>query len=127
MENARDSCDTLLDNGHIGWFYKEDKQASLSPSFLRVYEEWEHRDDGELEAFVLAPQRGISFTVEQNAASPEARTEGGQKVFVSVRRELDASLREQALAIHGLTCVACASISRGHTGTPAIAFQRFST
>jgi predicted HNH restriction endonuclease len=36
-----------------------------------------------------------------------ARTEGGEKVFISKRRERDSTLRRQAIAIHGLDCMVC--------------------
>ena len=38
---------------------------------------------------------------------PEARTEGGKKVFVSARRERDRKLRADALSLHGFDCMAC--------------------
>ncbi len=37
----------------------------------------------------------------------EARTEGGEKVFVSRRRERDPKLRVEALLLHGFDCMAC--------------------
>ena len=37
----------------------------------------------------------------------EARTEGGGKIFVSVRRERDPRLRAAALSLHGFDCMAC--------------------
>lgn len=107
MKNARDAFDIMFDNGRVGWMDKDGKQGSLSNSFRRVHEEWERRSDEELEAFVLALLRGMPLASHQDVPLPEARTEGGQKVFISVRYERDPGLRRQALAIHGLACMAC--------------------
>jgi len=107
MKNARDTFDTLFDNGRIGWIDRDGQQPSLSSSFRRIHEEWIDRSDEELERFVLGLQAGMPESVNRAARTPEARTEGGEKVFVSVRRERDPKLREDALAIHGLDCMAC--------------------
>ena len=37
----------------------------------------------------------------------EARTEGGGKIFVSIRRERDPGLRAAALSLYGFDCMAC--------------------
>lgn len=37
----------------------------------------------------------------------KARTEGGEKIFVSVRRERDPRLRAAALSLYGFDCMAC--------------------
>lgn len=107
VKNARDTFDILFDNGRIGWVDKDGKQASLSKSFGRVHDEWEHRSDYELETFVLGLLRGMQLSGDKDLPLPEARTEGGQKVFISVRYERDPMLRGQAIAIHGLDCMAC--------------------
>lgn len=44
---------------------------------------------------------------DREARSPEARTEGGEKVYISVKRERDPKLRDDALAMHGFDCMAC--------------------
>lgn len=107
MKNARDTFDILFDNGRIGWVDRDGQQPSLSRTFLRVHEEWKERPDEELEKFVLALQAGMPVAADRITRSPEARTEGGEKVYISVRRERDPRLKEDALAIHGLDCMAC--------------------
>lgn len=107
LKNARDTFDILFDNGRIGWVDSEGKHHSLRGSFKRIHEEWHHRSDNELEAFVLGLQAGMPETEDRAARMPEARTEGGERVYVSVRRERDPKLRDDALAIHGLDCMGC--------------------
>ncbi|RMA40889.1 hypothetical protein D9R08_17155 [Rhodophyticola porphyridii] len=107
MKNARDTFDILFDNGRIGWVDREGQQPSLGSSFQRIHEEWQGRPDEELEKFVLGLQAGIPVAADREARSPEARTEGGKKVYISVRRERDPKLRDDALSIHGLDCMAC--------------------
>lgn len=107
MKNARDTFDILFDNGCIGWVDKDGKQTSLSNSFQRIHDEWSRRDDSELEAFILGLQRGMPLGLPEDVPLPEARTEGGQKVYVSIRYERDPGLRDQALALHGTSCMGC--------------------
>ncbi|MFZ4808828.1 MAG: HNH endonuclease [Hyphomicrobiaceae bacterium] len=107
MKNARDTFDTLFDNGRIGWVDRDGQQPSLSVSFRRVHDEWKDRSDKELEEFVLGLQSGMPTTKGDWDSSTFVRTEGGEKVYVSVRRERDPKLREQAIAIHGSDCMAC--------------------
>lgn len=107
MKNARDTFDILFDNGRIGWVDREGQQPSLSSSFQRIHDEWQMRPDEELEKLVLGLQAGIPVTGDKQARSPEARTEGGEKVYISIKRERDPKVREEALAIHGLDCMAC--------------------
>ena len=107
MKNARDSFDTLFDNGRIGWVDRNGQHVSLSLGFQRVHAEWEARPDQELESVVLGLQAGIPIAADQQTRSPEARTEGGERVYVSLKRERDPKLRDHALAIHGLDCMAC--------------------
>lgn len=107
MKNARDSFDTLFDNGRIGWIDRQGQQPSLSASFRRIHAEWEQRSDRELEAFVLGLLAGMPYVAGEQARIPEARTEGGEKVYISLRRERDPALRADALALHGLDCMVC--------------------
>lgn len=107
MKNARDTFDTLFGNGRIGWVDRDGQQPSMSSTFKRVHEEWRERSDEELEKFVLDIQAGMPEAVDHVVRLPEARTEGGEKVFFSVRRERDLKLRDDALALHGLDCMAC--------------------
>ncbi|WP_282026123.1 HNH endonuclease [Limimaricola cinnabarinus] len=107
MKNARDTFDILFENGRIGWIDRDGQQPSLSSSFQRIHEEWKERSDDELESFVLGLQAGMPVAAGGVARSPEARTEGGEKVYLSVRRERDPKLRDDAVALHGLDCMAC--------------------
>jgi 5-methylcytosine-specific restriction enzyme A len=107
MKNARDTFDIRFDNGRIGWVDRNGHQPSLSPSFERIHDEWKDRSDQELERFVLGLHAGMPITEDGTARSPEARTEGGEKVYVSRRRERDPKLRDDARAIHGCDCMAC--------------------
>lgn len=107
MKNARDTFDILFDNGRIGWVDRDGQQPSLGASFKRIHDEWVGRSDKELERFVLGLQAGMPESVGRIARTPEAKTEGGEKVYISVRRERDPQLRDDALAIHGLDCMAC--------------------
>ena len=104
IKNARDTFDILFKNGRIGWVDKKGGRPSLSARFRLVHEEWKNRKDRELEEFVIGLQAAAQFP----AINPvRVRTEGGEKVYVSVRRERDPRLRADAIALHGLDCMAC--------------------
>ena len=104
IKNARDTFDILFQNGRIGWADEQGDQRTLSARFRRVHEEWEHREDRELEEFVIRLQASVQF----DTINPvRTRTEGGEKVYVSIRRERDPILRADAIALHGLDCMAC--------------------
>ena len=104
IKNARDTFDILFKNGRIGWVDKKGEQPTLSARFRRVHREWKNRKDRELEEFVIGLQAPVQFP----AINPvRVRTEGGEKVYVSVRRERDPKLRSDAIALHGLDCMAC--------------------
>lgn len=107
MKNARDTFDILFDNGRIGWVDSEGQQPSLSSSFQRIHDQWRLYPDVELEKFVLGLRAGIPVAADRQARDPQARTEGGEKVFISIKRERDPKAREAGLMIHGLDCMAC--------------------
>lgn len=103
LKSARDTFDSLFDNERIGWKDRDGKQPSLGNKFRDVHEEWRNRSDKELEEFVLGLLRaGPTYPASQNV-----RTEGGERVLISVRHERDPILRKNALAIHGHDCMAC--------------------
>ena len=104
MKNARDTFDILFNNGRIGWIDEEGNQPSLSKRFRRIHEEWKDQQDQELEEFVLTLRANAPFTEIDPVM---ARTEGGKKVYVSVRLERDPRLRTDAIKCHGLDCMAC--------------------
>ena len=104
IKNARDTFDILFKNGRIGWVDKKGGQPSQSARFRLVHEEWKNRKDRELEEFVI----GIHATAQIPGINPvRVRKAGGEKVYVSVRRERDPKLRADAIALHGLDCMAC--------------------
>ena len=107
MKNARDTFDTLFNNGRIGWIDKDGKQPSLSNSFKRIHDEWKDQPDKELETFVLDLQDNFIMAKSEGVASKILRTEGGERVFISVRPERDPTVRNHALSIHGYDCMAC--------------------
>ena len=107
IKNARDTFDILFENGRIGWIDKDGQQPSLSTGFLRIHEEWKSRQDQDIEAFALGLQADTPFAFSDETNLLEARTEGGEKVFISIRRERDAKLRVDALSMHGFDCMAC--------------------
>lgn len=109
MKNARDTFDILFDNGRIGWIDAEGHTHELSRTFLQIHQEWARRDEFELQEFVLGLLSGMG---EQDIdaltdRSPILRTEGGVRVFVSLRRERDSKLRAEAIRLHGQDCMAC--------------------
>jgi predicted HNH restriction endonuclease len=107
LKNARDTFDIIFDNGRVGWKDKDGQQASLSRSFQILHEQWAQRLDRELEAFIFRLLSGSPNVNQSNFVGTQARTEGGTKVFMSTRRERDPRLRDDAIAIHGLSCMAC--------------------
>ncbi|MXY08927.1 MAG: hypothetical protein F4Y61_09800 [Rhodothermaceae bacterium] len=103
LNYTRNEFDNLFENGRIGWKDRDGKQRRLGNKSKEVYEEWINRDREELEEYVLdLLNKSVSIPAPQIA-----RTEGGQRVFFSVRRERDGTLRKIALAIHGYNCMAC--------------------
>ena len=107
MKNARDTFDIHFDNGRIGWIDRDGQQPSLSNDFKLVYEEWKDRSVQELETFVLDLLINMPMFGSVYVASQNVRTEGGKRVFISVRPERDPTLRNNALAIHGFDCMSC--------------------
>ncbi len=92
------------ENGRKGW--DESKGAAWnSGKYRKIPEEWGSRSDDELETRVLGLLGGVRRFSEDPPL--EARTEGGEKVFTSIRRERDPDLRKKALATHGYDCMAC--------------------
>ena len=99
LKNARDTFDALFDNGRTGWITK------IPPGFQRIHDEWRDRPDSALERLLLQMLSGVGEEDEPTGAV--VRTEGGQKVMVSKRRERDPRLRAEAIRLHGTCCKAC--------------------
>ena len=55
----------------------------------------------------LIYKNNFTTAKSEEVASRILRTEGGERVFISVRPERDATVRNHALAIHGYNCMAC--------------------
>lgn len=94
--------DHLFPNGREGFGSEE----ALSEDAKDIHEKWKGKSRSELETYVLGLLRGADRL--DDVPCPVARTEGGEKVFTSIRRERDLNLRKRALAIHGYDCMACA-------------------
>ena len=107
IKNARDTFDILFENGRIGWKDKDGNQPSLSTRFMQVHENWKDRSNEQLENYVLGLRSSLLTDGLNDCSSPEARTEGGKRVFISVRRERAPKLRSDALALHGYDCMSC--------------------
>lgn len=109
MKNARDTFDALFENGRVGWSLESTSTATLLPRlFDQVHQEWSNRDREELEVFVRDVVDSVPMSdVEDDSELRLARSEGGQRVVVSVRPERDPRLRRAAISIHGLDCMAC--------------------
>ncbi len=93
MNGTRSDFDSLFDNG------REGSKREGTP-VRQIHEEWGDRSDQDLEKFVLS-------LAKFNVPPLEARTEGEEKVFTSIRRERDPKLRDVALKLHGFNCMAC--------------------
>ena len=91
--------DSGFDNDREGW------KKELAERYEEIHREWGSRSDDELETRVLDLLGGARRLYD--VPPLEARTEGGEKVFTSIRRERDPDLRKKALKIHGYDCMAC--------------------
>ena len=98
---ARAIFDHLFPNGREGFGSEE----ALSEDAKDIHEKWKGKSRSELETRVLDLLGGARRLYD--VPPLEARTEGGEKVFTSIRRERDPDLRKKALAIHGYDCMAC--------------------
>ena len=105
--NTRDTFDILFPNGRKGWKYRDGRQRPMGKKLKDVHEVWKKRSDGELEAFVLSLLNPSPMPAPTDPASQNVRTEGGKRVLISVRHERNPTLRKNALARHGYSCMAC--------------------
>ncbi|MGH6964602.1 MAG: HNH endonuclease [Phenylobacterium sp.] len=110
LKNARDAFDAHhAKSPRIGWVdHKKGGVAYRADKGVRnVLDTWAGRSDTELRDAVLtilttAPMDGDEMPEEANA-----RTEGGQKVYLARKYERDAGLRADAVRIHRFTCLGC--------------------
>ena len=79
MKNARDTFDTLFENGRIGWIGNGTHKFSLSTGFQTVHEHWKLRSEEELETFVFGLLGRIARLESKSTFGHESRTEGGGK------------------------------------------------
>lgn len=107
LKNSRDPFDIFFENNRIGWKGKNQQNPSISIELKRIHEEWEKRSDKELENCIFnLLNKTDSFDIEPKTEH-EAKTEGGERVFVSTKRERHPKLRKEALRLHGYTCMGC--------------------
>ena len=107
LQKVRDAFDIVFDNGRAGWKDKDGNQPSLGAGLRSVQDQWDNQPSRRLENSVLGLQRRVLLDEVGEFMSPEARTEGGQRVVNLVRHERDPKLRKDALALHGHTCMSC--------------------
>lgn len=99
IKSVRASFDSGFDNDREGW------KKELAERYEEIRREWGSHSDDELEACVLSLLGGADRL--DDVHPPKARTEGGKKVFTSIRRERDPEIRKDALDLHGYDCMAC--------------------
>ena len=116
LKNVRDEFDAHVDSPRVGWKPGEPARQRAK----EILEEYGRVSDEEL-ANMLKPYIDMevanvskeTLAVAYAELSPtqsmiEAKTEGGQKVYISVAREKrNLSLRDPAIQFHGTSCVAC--------------------
>jgi len=121
LKNSRDLFDGHVDSGRVGWRQDGPKRdpLPLTREGRHVFAKWNVEEEAEvwaaIEPYADLGVRSLPATVirdleaELDPASPgiRSRTEGGERVVVSVRRERDPRLRAEALALHGLSCAVC--------------------
>lgn len=107
LKNARDSYDVLFDNGRIGWVDRYGRRAALTQRFIQVHVKWKSEPNAELESYVLDTREAMLREAAIDPEVGEAKTEGGAKVYRSVKPERDPTLRRRALEFHGFDCMAC--------------------
>ena len=121
LKNVRDMFDAHLDSGRVGW--QDPGESGRTPGKLtgnarKIWQSWNERSEDEvwqaLQDCVDAEATTLPRSVEQDFYAElesqkdhTVRSEGGQRVAVSVHRERDPRLRAAALRIHGYACQAC--------------------
>jgi len=120
LKNARDLFDARVDSGRVGWRQRgsDREPLPLTNEAQRVFERWEDASDEELwetvaqYADIAATQVTTSVLTDALAEfgpdeQVQARTEGGRRVVVSTRIERDPRLRDDAIRLHGTSCIVC--------------------
>lgn len=106
LKNARDAFDAHVISNRIGWVDKKSggKPYRQDQMVGRVLKLWSSRSDDELRDEVLGILEGATIDMPEER---NARTEGGQKVYLARRYERDSNLRREAIAYHGKRCMGC--------------------
>ncbi|TCC90347.1 hypothetical protein EZ428_13805 [Pedobacter frigiditerrae] len=119
LKNARDSFDTHFhENNREGWKDKNGKPIKLSGLNLEVFNALKGEDENAIWERVKKYSRldikafkqeiaNVTAIEESEKDFANARTEGGVKVYISHKIERNASLRNDALKIHGYDCAVC--------------------
>jgi 5-methylcytosine-specific restriction enzyme A len=121
LKNARDLFDGHVESGRVGWRQDGPRREplSLTAEAQRVFSRWNGSSEEEawtaIEPYAdlgvqVTPKRVIrdlEAELDPLSVSIRSRTEGGERLVVSVRRERDPRLRAVALAIHGTSCAVC--------------------
>jgi 5-methylcytosine-specific restriction enzyme A len=121
LRNARDLFDGHVASGRIGWRQDGPQRIplALTREAARIFGRWNNASEAEVwEA--IAPfadlgagsiprsvVRDLEAEIDPASRGLKARTEGGEKLVVSMRKERDPRLRAEALAFHGYTCAVC--------------------
>jgi 5-methylcytosine-specific restriction protein A len=105
LKNLRDAFDAFHDDGpRRGWRSATGEPPTEGPSRVNKFRvRLDPLSDGEVEVLLEA---GPSAS-DPLAKEGRAYTEGGEKVYVSRRRERASGAREAAIAEHGLNCQGC--------------------
>lgn len=120
LKNTRDEFDSHMESGRVGW-RDQDIERSPSPlsklagSTMAQFDTldrdsvWKHVSQfADLNVIRVSSVIIEDLLSEQDrSGSKVTRTEGGRKVVVSTRIERNPRLREEAVQIHGYSCVVC--------------------
>ena len=120
LKNVRDVFDGRFPSGRAGWRRAGAGRppAALPSECQRVFDAWSTRSRSQtwkavqrhVDVFATSGPESVLNDVdidENSAFEGWIRTEGGRKVYISMRPERDPSVRAAALQIHGLACGAC--------------------
>lgn len=118
LKNSRDGFDGWVDSGRRGWRDSRGDPRGFSDVEQWVWQKWA---SAERQEFWAGIREYAQFSVLQIPPQElddadfvlggddqvQARTEGGVRYSLRVEFERDPVLRSQAIAIHGLDCMAC--------------------
>ena len=122
LKNARDLFDGHVDSGRVGWRDPSPGRAplALTRDAQRIVDRWGSRSASDLWGAVqqfadptvgsdvpAVVLKDLEAMLDPAGEGTTARTEGKQKMVVSVRRERDPRLRADAIRIHGTRCSVC--------------------